>query len=360
MPTPKERLVLEEGASCDDLKITHSSRLQEDKSYIYVKKRPDDNNPVRLYVERLGSSAAKFEPCYVRYGIGDRYYYDTFSDSEDATDPQPGYALLKKYEDVISGWGTIYEPQTRTTEKPEGGCVLEARGPNPSYNLYITDEEIQGTAGFKSAYDQWINDRYWEYYFQYNAEPPPPEEYEIGNWKRAKTAELKEAYLVEFEPWVTLVETWPQRIAASYFTGAWEPGPDGGRGSPIYASVDHEWTPIPTVVGIFREDGTQIGGSGYEAFVLMAYEFQPGGSADIENPDDWSQVLRVVFGDNPEPLTMECATCEEDCIPVYKHNLKICVCKGKDGEKNVNDIDRLDYQPYSHNQTPIKPIDYNP
>jgi hypothetical protein len=361
MPTPNEKLLIEDGSSCDDVKITHSSKLQEDKSYIYVKRFPDDNNPVRLYVERLGNSANKFEPCYLRFRSGPSLEYEVFSDSQESSDPQPGYAHLIRLEDSTDSQGTLYEPQTRTKRNSEGGYILEMRSPNPGYNLYITDEEIQDTPGFKYDYQQWIDKRYWEYYDQYGVEPPAPEAYEITNWKQAKTAELKEGYLNEWEDWVKLGETYPKRITASYWTGAWEPGTDGNeRGLPIYEEVEHKWIPKVEVVGLFREDGTPIGGSGYEAYVMQVYEFHPGDSVDIENADDWTPVFKVVFGDNPEPLIMECANCDEDCVPVYKHNLKICVCKGQDGEKNINDLDRLQYQAYHQNQTPINPIDYNP
>lgn len=72
-----------------------------------------------------------------------------------------------------------------------------------------------------------------------------------------------------------------------------------------------------------------------------------------------SELSRVQFDSNPQPVTVECleSVCDDDCIPTYDSSGNVlCICR----DAEVNDTDGYEYQPYEHNQTRPRYNEYQP
>lgn len=72
-----------------------------------------------------------------------------------------------------------------------------------------------------------------------------------------------------------------------------------------------------------------------------------------------SELSRVQFDSNPQPVTVECleSVCDDDCIPTYdSENNLLCICR----DAEVNETDGYEYQPYEHNQTRPRYNEYTP
>jgi hypothetical protein len=87
-----------------------------------------------------------------------------------------------------------------------------------------------------------------------------------------------------------------------------------------------------------------------DGWVIVVYEVYEWGDSELS---------RVQFDSNPQPVTVECleSVCDDDCIPTYdSENNLLCICR----DAEVNETDGYEYQPYEHNQTRPRYNEYTP
>jgi hypothetical protein len=87
-----------------------------------------------------------------------------------------------------------------------------------------------------------------------------------------------------------------------------------------------------------------------DGWAIVVYEIYEWGDSELS---------RVQFDSNPQPITVECleSVCDDDCIPTYdSENNLLCICR----DAEVNETDGYEYQPYEHNQTRPRYNEYTP
>lgn len=353
---------MEGGAECEEVKVTHSNKLQEAKFYTYAKKRPDENNPLKFYLLNFGDSVQPGDPVILKSVIsGDGLVWveqDNYGDNEFGF---PGRAdfRLKPPEESENHlvWPCEFEIVSNSSiGYLDEGSTLRARSQAPNYRPgYLTDAEIEADPFFASLYDGWITKRSDDFYYYNDYYPAPPEEYEIANAKQRIIAELRAFFSVQWAEWQELSRVNAQFVSGEYWTGG------RSNGEPIMMPYSFSWAPEISAK-LLREDGVEISGEGLDPVTLLAYEFVSEAGLDIENIDDWTEALRINFMGTPAPLTIECAEpCETGCLPLYNNiGSRICICKEQQGKKVVNEVDDYEYQPYEHNQSKPRLNDFNP
>jgi hypothetical protein len=101
------------------------------------------------------------------------------------------------------------------------------------------------------------------------------------------------------------------------------------------------------------DDGRSIDfetGEVSDGWAIVVYEVYEWGDSELS---------RVQFDSNPQPVTVECleSVCDDDCIPTYdSENNLLCICR----DAEVNETDGYEYQPYEHNQTRPRYNEYTP
>jgi hypothetical protein len=361
-PDPVKTFLVEGGAECEEVKITHSNNLQEAKFYTYVKKRPDENNPLKFYLLNFGDSVQPGDPVTLKWIVsGDGVVWVEEDNPDNNWEGTPGSAVFRLSPPAEFEFNLVWPCEFEVVESTslgysDAGSVLRSRVQAPNYRPgYLTDEELEADPFFTNLYNAWLTKRNDDFYWYNDYYPLPPEPYEIANAKQLLFAELRAFFSVRWAEWQEHHRVNVRSESGVYWSG--------GRvnGAPDYLPYSFNWAPEITAK-LFRTDGTEVGGEGLDPITLLAYEFISEAGLDIQNMDDWTEALRINFMGTPAPLTIECAEpCEEGCLPVYENiGSRICVCRETPGEKFINETDDYDYQPYAHNQSKPRLNDFNP
>jgi hypothetical protein len=361
-PDPVKSFLMAGGADCEEVKITHSNKLQEAKSYNYVKKRPDENNPLKFYLLNFGNSVQPGDPVILKATISGSGHVEVQEDNADQnTYGSPGSARVVldppwEMDEVRLIWPCEFEVVDNTSiGYSSPGFTLRSRRQRPDYNPSLSNADIEAHPYFSASYNDWLETRFydWKRRYGWGTEVPDPEDYEIVGKKNQILSSLRDYFSRQWYDWEDHYVTQSQLREGEYWTG----GRDS-RGRAIY--LPYSFWIIPELSPkLCREDGSEIDGEGLDPITLLGYEFISDPRSDINNIDDWLEVLRINFMGTPAPLTIECTEpCEEGCLPVYANQgtSRLCVCK----DTKVNDIDDYDYQPYGHNQSKPRLNEFNP
>jgi hypothetical protein len=356
---PTKTFLVEGGSECEEIKVTHSNKLQEAKFYTYQKKRPDENNPLKFYLQKLGNSVQPGDPVTLTYTVTGDGHIRVIADNEDNNETgQAGSATFISDDPETGSYNLVWPCQfelvgNTSIGKFDDGWTLRARSQAPNYRPgYLSDAEIEADYFFVSLYEGWLVKRSDDYYADTGTYPLPPEEYEIANERQRIIAEVRAFLSVQWADWFELKTTYETFRSGTYWTG----GRYEGGGGPIYANYSFRWTPeiSPKLLGA---DGVEVGEEGVDPTTLIAYEFVSERGLDIDDINDWTEALRINFMGTPAPLTIECTEpCEEGCLPLYQNATRLCICK----DVKVNETDDYDYQPYDHNQSKPRLNDFNP
>jgi hypothetical protein len=361
-PDPVKTYLMEGGAECDELKIIHSNKLQEVKYYTYPKQRPEDGNPIKFYLLNYGNSVQPGDPVLLKCTITGESHVDLYEDNYDVNiSGNPGYARLvvdppRITDGIELTWPVEFQVVDNSSINYNfPGSTLKYRSQWYWYKPGLSDSEIESDPLFVSRYRGWLQKRDSDYYHWNDVYPEPPEEYEITNAKRLILEDLRILFERRWSDWEYGLTVVNGGEDGYYWTGK-RSGPKDG-GPPIFEAYSYTWTPT-IEPKLYRTDGSVVDGEGVDPVTLLGYEFLDDGRSDINNIDDWLNVLNVGFSGTPAPLTIECAEpCEEGCLPLYDNVLhKVCICKGK----VVNETDAYTYQPYEHNQSKPRLNDFNP
>jgi hypothetical protein len=78
---PTKTFLVEGGADCKKIRVIHSNKLQEQKSYTYEKKRPDEGNPLKFYLLNFGNSVQPGDPVILKAVISGRGFVEVTQDN---------------------------------------------------------------------------------------------------------------------------------------------------------------------------------------------------------------------------------------------------------------------------------------
>lgn len=348
---PAKSFLTEGGAECEKVRVIHSNKLQERKSYTYEKKRPDEGNPLKFYLLNFGNSVQPGDPVILKAVITGQGFVETTEGNPDTnTYAEPGSARFVLYPPFEMGefhsvWPCEFEVvDSLSLGYSTPGSTLRSRSQRASYNPNITDAEIEAEPGFSVSLQEWIDERFyaWKRAYGWESEVPPPEEYEITGKKNQIRESFREYYSVQWNSWDEHYITQNKVIEGTYWSG----GRDSD-GRTIDIPYSYDVVPLITPK-LCREDGTEISGEGLDPVTLLAYEFISEPGLDIQNMDDWTEALRVNFLGTPAPLTIECddSNCPNHCLELKDPalNAYICICSSEDLDTpiapNPNSIER--------------------
>jgi hypothetical protein len=349
-PDPKKSFLMEGGADCQKIRVIHSNKLQEQKSYTYEKKRPDEGNPLKFYLLNFGGSVQPGDPVILKTkisGDGDVLVDGGNPDSEYMGPPGSTVFVASPVEESENElvWPCEFDIVDNLSHGGSTpGSTLRWRTQAPNYRPnYLPDADIEADPLFTSLYNDWLNQRTNDWFSSNQSYPPPPEEYEIANAKQRIFAELRELFSVQWNDWNYSVSVSEKSRYGSYWSG----GRDNS-GYPVWIDYSYIWIPELSA-GLFKPDGTAITGEGIDPVTLLAYEFVSEPSLDIADIDDWTEVLRINFMGTPAPLTIECddSNCPNHCLEIIRPEDKAwkCICSSDDLEptpiaETPNRIDR--------------------
>jgi hypothetical protein len=336
-PNPTKTFLTEGGAECEKIRVIHSNKLQEAKSYTYEKKRPDEGNPIKFYLLNYGNSVQPGDPVILKATLsGDGEVLVQQDNPGDHWEGIPGSAVFRlnppSETQVNLVWPCEFEVVANSTLGYfDAGSTLRFRSQAPNYRPgYLTDAEIEADPLFTSLYDGWLNKRNSDFYYYNDYYPLPPEEYEVANAKQRIIAELRAYFSVQWTEWEEHARVNEQFRSGSYWSG--------GRvdGVPDYLPYSFNWTPEISA-NLFREDGVPVSGEGVDPVTLLAYEFISESGLDISDINDWTEALRINFLGTPAPLTIECddSNCPGHCLELLRPEDKAwkCICSSDDLEE---------------------------
>jgi hypothetical protein len=335
-PEPTKTFLVDGGADCEKIRVIHSNKLQERKSYTYEKKRPDEGNSLKFYLLNFGNSVQPGDPVVLKALIsGDGYVRVEQDNPDDNEFGSPGSAVFVlespvEYQANLV-WPCEFEVVGNTSiGYSDEGSTLRSRSQRPSYRPgFLSDAETEADPLFTSLYEGWLTKRSDDFYFYNDYYPPPPEDYEIAGAKQRIIAELREYFSVQWADWEEHYRVNAQFRSGSYWSG--------GRvnGVPDYLDYSFSWVPEISA-SLFREDGAEISGEGLDPVTLLAYEFISEPGLDISNINDWTEALRINFMGTPAPLTIECddSNCPNHCLEIIRTEDKAwkCICSSDDLE----------------------------
>lgn len=282
-PDPVKTFLMEGGADCEEVKIIHSNTLQEAKSYTYVKKRPDENNPLKFYLLNFGNSVQPGDPVMLKALIsGDGQIYILGSGNPDISVSAPAGSAVFVPDPPLEYTAYLIWPCEFEVISEGSGFLLRSRKQLSSYKPGLTDAEIEADPMFSSEYSYWLQDRSSAWFRRYRVWPPPPEEYEIENAQQDIITGLRNYWETQWTSWTDNYSTYEHVRAGDYWTGSRD-----SAGHAVYNDFRFVWTPS-IEARLCREDGSEIDGEGVDPVTLLAYEFVSESGLDIQNIDDGS------------------------------------------------------------------------